>query len=285
MQSSIHIALLCLGDIEAASHLATAEGWNQTKADWIRLLKHQPRGCFGAYCEGRLIGTVTTSVYDKELAWLGMMLVKREFRGSGIGRRLMLAALEYTKTAVVSTVKLDATPVGKNLYEAMGFVPEAGIERWERSGGVPKVGADSIAIKDRTVNDIYEIDRSAFGVDRATMLESLLEHSSVDPFTVRDAAGRVCGYALARPGSRAMYIGPIVSFDPLLTPALIDRMVGQFPDQAIYIDFHRGSAADSSLLSSRGFAKQRELTRMYWGKPNSVGLSHSIFSIAGPEIG
>ena len=148
MQSSIHIATLRLSDIEAAFHLALLEGWNQTRSDWLRLLKHEPNGCFGAYFESRLVGTVTTAIYGEELAWLGMMLVQRDYRGSGIGRRLMLAALEYTKAEGVSTIKLDATPVGRTLYEAMGFIPETRIERWEGSGAASQVVANSIAIED-----------------------------------------------------------------------------------------------------------------------------------------
>ena len=90
---------------------------------------------------------------------------------------------------------------------------------------------------------------------------------------------------MARSGSRAMYIGPIVSLDPHQAAGLIDEFVGQFAGAAIFIDFYKSSAIDSSLLSSKGFGKQRDLTRMYWGKQSSAGLSSSIFSIAGPEIG
>lgn len=284
MQNSIHLAPLRLTGIEAAFHFASAEGWNQTRSDWIRLLKHQPKGCFGAHCGERLVGTVTTSIYG-ELAWLGMMLVQRDYRRIGIGRRLMLAALEYAKAEGVSTIKLDATPAGRTLYEAMGFIPEAGIERWERSGVAPNVEANSIAIEETIVNDIYKIDHLAFGADRATMLDSLLQQSSAQPLMVRNPAGSAGGYAMARPGSRAMYVGPIISIDPLLTTALVDQIIGQFPEQAIYVDFYKGSAADSSVLSARSFTKQRDLTRMYWGKPSSAGLSPSMFSIAGPEIG
>ena len=285
MQNAIHIALLRLSEIEAAYNLAFAEGWNQTRSDWLRLLTHEPKGCFGTYCDDRLVGTVTTSVYSQELAWLGMMLVHREYRGTGIGRKLMLAALEYAKAEGVNTIKLDATPAGRTLYEAMGFIPEAGIERWERSGSVHEVGENSIAIEDPIANDIYKIDRLAFGADRATMLDSLLQQSSAKPLIVRNPAGVASGYAMARPGSRAMYVGPIISIDPLLTPALVDQMVGQFADQAIYVDFYKGSAADSNVLSARGFTKQRDLTRMYWGTRRSAGLSPFMFSIAGPEIG
>ena len=129
-----------LADIEAAFNLGFVEGWNQTKEDWLRLLKHQPDGCFGAYREGRLVGTVTTSIYGSELAWVGMMLVERECRGLGIGRKLMLTALDYGK-ARAGTIKLDATPAGRILYEALGFAPEAGIERWEKSGRPPQGSA------------------------------------------------------------------------------------------------------------------------------------------------
>jgi GNAT superfamily N-acetyltransferase len=285
MQSSIHIATLGLSDIEAAFHLALLEGWNQTRNDWLRLLKHEPNGCFGAYSDSRLVGTVTTAVYGEELAWLGMMLVERDYRGSGIGRRLMLAALEYTKAEGVITIKLDATPAGQTLYKAMGFVPETGIERWERSGTASRVVANSIAIEDAIMNDIHKIDRLVFGADRATMLESLLQQGSAQPSMVRNPAEGACGYAIARPGSRAVYVGPIISLDPLLTSALVDQMIGQFANQAIYVDFCKGSTADSKLLSTRGFIKQRDLTRMYWGKPSAAGLSPSMFSIAGPEIG
>ena len=251
MQSSIHIATLRSSDIEAAFHLALLEGWNQTRSDWLRLLKHEPNGCFGAYSDSRLVGTVTTAVYGAELAWLGMMLVERDYRGNGIGRRLMLSALEYTKAEGVETVKLDATPAGRTLYEAMGFISETGIERWERSGAASKVVANSIAFEDAIVNDICKIDRLVFGADRATMLESLLQEGSAQPLIVRNLREGTCGYAIVRPGSRAMYVGPIISLDPLLTSALLDQVIGQFANQAIYVDFYKGSTADSKLLSTR----------------------------------
>lgn len=272
-------------DIEAAFRLAYSEGWNQTKADWHRLLEYQPKGCFGAHCDDRLVGTVTTSIYGGELAWLGMMLVQREYRGLGIGRKLMLTALEYAKEEQVATVKLDATPAGRTLYEALGFVPEVGIERWERSGTSPGIGTDSVVLAEVLLSDIHRIDRLAFGADRATMLNALSRQSCAQPLIVRNPDGGACGYAMARSGSRAMYIGPIVSLDPHQAAGLVDEMVGQFAGEAIYIDFYKSSAIDSSLLSSRGFAKQRDLTRMYWGKQSSAGLSSSTFSIAGPEIG
>ena len=284
MQNSIQIAPLRLIDIDGAFRLAYTEGWNQTKADWRRLLEYQPKGCFGAHCDDRLVGTVTTSIYG-ELAWLGMMLVQREYRGLGIGRNLMLAALDYARAERVSTMKLDATRAGRTLYEALDFVPEAGIERWEKGGTSPQGGADSVVVETTKMNEICKIDRQAFGADRATMLKLLSEQSCAQPLVVRDPEGDACGYAMARPGSRAIYVGPIVSTNLLRRYSLLDSMVGQFAGRSTYVDLYKGSSASSDILLAKGFVKQRDLTRMYWGRPSRAGLSPSIFAIAGPEIG
>jgi len=283
MLDPVQISPLRLSDVEAAFNLGFVEGWNQTKEDWLRLLKHQPDGCFGAYNEGRLVGTVATAIYGSELAWVGMMLVERECRGSGIGRKLMLTALEYAK-ARVGTIKLDATPAGRTLYETLGFVPEAGIERWEKCGTPPQVGADSVVVDTTKVNEICKIDRQSFGADRTAMLKLLSHQSCAQPVIV-NTDGNACGYAMARPGSRAIYVGPIVSTNLLRRSSLLDSMVGQFPGRSIYVDLYKGSSASSDILSAKGFVKQRDLTRMYWGRTSRAGLSPSIFAIAGPEIG
>ena len=43
-----HIRTLRAEDTAAAHALGTREGWNQTAADWSRLLQLDPDGCFGA---------------------------------------------------------------------------------------------------------------------------------------------------------------------------------------------------------------------------------------------
>ena len=92
----------CSGNRE--THLPTAlqleekEEWNQSARDWKRLLTLSPDGCFGAFCGEKLIGTVTVMTYGQHLAWIGMMIVAKENRGRGIGKQLMLVALDYCES-------------------------------------------------------------------------------------------------------------------------------------------------------------------------------------------
>src|SRR5215213_11315770 len=130
---AIHIRLLFETDIPAAMQLKETAGWNQTKEDWHRLLELDPNGCFAAVKDGRLVGTTTTTMYGKDLGWIGMVLVDPQQRRQGIATQLMNVALDYLKDKV-RTVKLDATALGKPVYEKFGFQVESVLERWS---GIP----------------------------------------------------------------------------------------------------------------------------------------------------
>jgi len=47
----------------------------------------------------------------------------------------MQAALDYLRGVGVATIKLDATPAGRPLYERLGFKEESLVERWEGIAG------------------------------------------------------------------------------------------------------------------------------------------------------
>jgi len=282
MTPECRISVLERTDVEQAFELSEAEGWNQTRADWLRLLAYEPLGCFVARVGEKLVGTVTTTVYGAELAWIGMMLVRPEYRGHGLGRRLMRTARDYLKHCGVTTVKLDATPLGQPLYTDFGFVPEIRIERWE--GIAVRCDHPGLA-GDHNKAALYQLDREEFGIDRSRMLNLLIDQCLLSPSVATSKEEMVRGFALARSGARATYLGPVIASEPALTTELVDRALGQLAGETVYVDFHSGFSGESSILLNRGFVKQRDLVRMFWGRPNSLGASPAIFAIGGPEIG
>jgi hypothetical protein len=76
----IEVRPLGEGGLAAAMRLKELARWNQTEADWRRLLRLEPRGCFAAWLDGRIVATTTTTTYGRELAWIGMVLVDPEYR-------------------------------------------------------------------------------------------------------------------------------------------------------------------------------------------------------------
>jgi len=275
----VEIRLLLESDIPAAMQLKEAAGWNQTEDDWRRLLRLEPNGCFCALKDGRFVGTTTTTTYGDELAWVGMVLVDPEHRRQGIAAKLMSVALDYLRQRV-GTVKLDATALGQPVYERFGFQVESLVERWSGAGN--SRGRDDKYTD--SLREILALDRAAFNADRSKLIEALISGSVVPPVLVRDADGALSGYALARHGTRANYVGPVVAKDPQQVETLLDEVLSQLGDSRVYIDLNRECSAPTSLLSDRGFVKERDLIRMTSGRP-SAKTSPLIVAIAGPEIG
>jgi len=280
-KSAVEIRLLFEADIPAAMQLKEAAGWNQTEADWRRLLRLEPNGCFGAIKDGRLVGTTTTTIHG-ELAWIGMVLVEQQERRQGIAAKLMNVALDYLKDKV-DTIKLDATSLGQPVYEKLGFEVESEVERWmgtTRSTG----SATSSPINDVALRDLLQLDRSAFNADRSKLIEMLVNDACIPPVLIRASDGALSGYAFARSGTKKTYVGPVVARDPHVVETLLDEMLAQLAGSEVYIDINKECVIDTSLLSDRGFVKERNLIRMVKGGP-SQKTSPLVVAIAGPEVG
>ncbi|HJX92867.1 MAG TPA: GNAT family N-acetyltransferase [Pyrinomonadaceae bacterium] len=279
----IEIRLLGESDIPAAMQLKEAAGWNQTEEDWRRLLMLESDGCFGAVTDGSLVGTTTTTTYDKNLGWIGMVLVQPQNRRLGIATTLMRTALNYLNGRV-STIKLDATYAGKPVYEQFGFHVESLIERWIGMSKSQTCEPQIKAIDCDTRRELLELDRRAFNADRTKLINSLIDEASVSPVIRRTSDGVLSGYALARRGTKADYVGPLVTMEREQMEPLLDQMLEQLNGRRVYIDFNKECNISSSVLSDRGFVKERDLVRMCYGLRSKV-TSPFVVGIAGPEVG
>jgi len=284
MQDELEIRLLTEEHISAGMRLSSLAGWNQTESDWRRVVKHDPQGCFIACLDNRVVGTTTSTAYGTDLAWIGMVLVDPDHRRRGIATQLMEATIRSLRSRGVKTIKLDATPVGRPVYAALGFTEETRIERW--MGTARPAGKTDFQIwRPEVRQKVMALDRRAFGAERAILLDSLVVDSSVMPLTISASDGELQGYALARRGTLACYIGPFVVTDQHTAVSLLDGMFDQLSGRDVFIDINTRFEAGAQIIGARGFVKQREFIRMRLGPENRLETSGLIFAIAGPEIG
>ena len=87
--------------------LKAEAGWNQLDADWRRFLALGGDGCFIAEQEGRVVGSVTTCRFGS-VGWIAMLLVEKSQRGAGIGRRLLIHAVEHLEAHGVRSIRLGS---------------------------------------------------------------------------------------------------------------------------------------------------------------------------------
>jgi GNAT superfamily N-acetyltransferase len=281
--TEIRLRLMTPADIPAGMELVDVAGWNQTPADWERFLRASPDGCFAAEVGGAVVGTATTIIYEGRVAWISMVLVFPDYRGRGIGTRLLVKTIEHLDALGIPSLKLDATPQGKPIYEKLGFVAEYEIERWKLrrapAGGVaPRSGGP------KNLERILALDREIFGADRSALLQSL--HESAPGFTLAtEFMGDLSAYALGRKGWRADHLGPWMARDEPSARELLDEFLRRSARETVFVDAMRANPFARGLLRSRGFEFSRPLTRMYRGSNKHPGRPELVCAILGPEFG
>lgn len=275
------IRAMTVDDLPVGLNLSRQAGWNQTEADWARLLDLQPDGGFVAEREGRPVGTVTTCVFGA-VAWVAMVLVEETARGRGIGRSLVEHALGFLDRRGVRTVRLDATPLGRPLYESLGFVAEQGMARHQ--GRLPEAGPPpgSRPVRDDRADDLLALDRAVTGTDRSKALRRLV---SERPETLRVARrdGRVDGFLLARPGAFAWQVGPCIA-GPEAGALLLTEALRDYGGQSVIVDIPVDHAGARSVAEAGGLTVRRQLLRMRRGDAVDERPA-DLWAGSGPEKG
>ena len=275
-------------DLAFAESVRAAAGWNQTPGDWERFLETEPDGCFLAEWEGRPAGTVTTTSYGPDLAWIGMVLVDPAHRRRGIGRALLEYAIGHLRGRGVRCIKLDATPAGKLIYDELGFKNEWTLRRWSGvSDGAGSFILTKDSIREWGPNGHLQVegpDIGAFGCSRKRLLAALAKQSH-PALVTRSSSGGITGFGFSRPGSLARYLGPVVADCSEGGLGLVETILGAYPGQNFFWDIPDPNEPAWRWAEQHGFSIQRPLTRMYLGDNLIPGDPRRQFALAGPEVG
>lgn len=269
-------------DLGTALALSTAAGWNQTVADWQRMLNLEPQGCFVAESGDEVIGTTLCCTFGP-VAWLAMVIVRADQRGQGLGRQLVLHGLEYASRCGAVTVRLDATPLGEAVYRQFEFQPQF---RLIRMGGVPR---ESLKVQDypapeisvATAADYPQIlahDTLATRTDRTKLLIQLFREWS--PLVARIDGQAIQGFLASREGRFAKQLGPcagsetaaVTLFRHALQSSIGKPVIVDIPSQHLHL---------LSVADEFGLAEQRTLLRMSRGRIISEDDSRFHFSYGG----
>jgi creatinine amidohydrolase/Fe(II)-dependent formamide hydrolase-like protein/ribosomal protein S18 acetylase RimI-like enzyme len=274
-------------DIPAGLRLCRAANWNQTAAEWELFLRANPDACFVTVHNGLVVGTVTAITYGGALSWISMVLVDPAQRRRGIGTLMLRTALDAL--AGVATVKLDATPAGKQVYDKLGFRDEYRLSRQATAALAPVAPPAGAArcrpMRDEDLAAVIELDRRAFGLPRPELIRSFRNLAPACAWVAEDGQGGLSGFVLGRPGVNAEQVGPLSAVDGAVAQALAAAAFSTLAGRAVLIDATLDDPAWLAWLASLGFAEQRPFIRMLRGEAAHSGEAALRFAVAGPEFG
>jgi GNAT superfamily N-acetyltransferase len=271
-------------DIQACMELSKAAGWNQLEIDWQAFMRLGPEDNVVAISGDDVIGSVATIRYGEDLSWIGMLLVHPDFRGKGVGKDLLLEAVQ--KLAHEKNVKLDATSAGRQIYLQCGFEDEYPISRMEaRSVSVDKPGPGCFPAEEKDLAGMFEIDGTVFGAGRQMLLKQVWFNGLTFSF-VSKSEGKILGYSLGRRGYRFFHIGPIIADNIEVAKSLLQTVLHHTPPETpVILDVNHADKEWLSWLHQLGFTEQRNFMRMFRGNNTNPGIPEKQFAILGPEFG
>lgn len=278
---------LTIDDISQAKKLSDAEGWNQTVRDWKLLITAPGNICLAFSSGDKIVATATAMTYRKELAWIGMVLVDKEYRGKGLSKMLMTTLLDELKA--FRSVKLDATPAGQPVYQKLGFKNKCLVYRMtseainlEMIQSLKKDSAKQFGVAG--ISEIVKYDRQVMGINREVLMDYLFKEYPRFSFIVR-RHNTIKGFVMGRIGTRFYQVGPLVAetvgdAKELLAGALYGNV-----GNTIGVDVPEDKEDLIKWLKNAGFTIQRNFIRMHLRDVPSDHTSEKCFLIAGPEFG
>ena len=275
-----------ISDIRGALKLSKAEGWNQTENDWKFLVEDPLNVCLVAEIDKKIIGTTTAINYANDEAWIGMVLVDKEYRGKGVSKSLLSSILG--KTASIKSIKLDATQAGQPVYQKFGFRDEYVIARMVNPSAMRlsklEYDFEPEPIMPTNTDEIVAIDEDVFGVNRKQLIKFLLQRHPAKKWLLR-RRGVIVGFVLEREGNKYHHIGPLAASSTSDAMMLISKSIADLTDQPVVVDVLSDKEELIEWLNSIGFNRQRDFVRMYKNQNPFPGKITEQFLICGPEFG
>lgn len=217
---------------------------------------------------GELIGTTVLTRYGSGLAAISMVLVASRYGRRGLGRRLMSHVLGEAGGA---TVFLNATPLGRPLYETLGFVQigtthtHVGVLEPAAPAGKGDAAYDDAASDDAVPGDLagmFRLDAEVTGADRGHVLRRLPDFA--DRIRVVRRRGTVSGFAATWRNVDNVVVGPVIARDEADARTLIGDIAATV-DGPVRLDLDGRHPALREWAAGRGVPEHGSTTVMAYG--------------------
>jgi GNAT superfamily N-acetyltransferase len=265
-------------DLTFCHHLTELENWNYS-FDEMSMLYATPGATFFIARDKIPMGMVATFLCGPT-AWLGLLIVRHEYRGEGIGTMLMKRAMQHVQSHGVITMRLEAVQDAIPLYERLGFYREFSSLRLKKQGDEIVADTEYGTFTPDVLEEIALFDAPYYGTSRFQFLQRCCELSTLR--LVKNHSS-IAGYLLARTAN-SHKIGPCVAENGEVFEYLLKIALHQLRG-SISIGIPACNEEGVDILTQYGFTITSTSVRMVWGIRKFQGNPEKIYAIGGPEKG
>jgi GNAT superfamily N-acetyltransferase len=270
-------------EVEHAIQWAQQEGWNPGLHDAACFRAADPDGFFIGMLGDEPVGSISAVRYGEHFGFIGLYIVKPEFRGKGFGFRIWQHAMAYLAGR---NIGLDGVVEQQGNYRKSGFQLAHRNVRFEGAVQPRRAQAQNLAMKDLKewpFERLMAYDRSCFAASRERFLADwIAQPDSTAIAAVHD--GKMRGYGVLRKCFNGFKIGPLFADDARTAEALFEALIARHEGAMFVLDVPEPNAAAVALAQQRGMTSVFETARMYTQAVPAIPLAR-VFGITSFELG
>jgi GNAT superfamily N-acetyltransferase len=245
-------------DLDVAIQWASHEGWNPGLHDADAFYHADPSGFFAGFVSGVPVACISSVAYDYSFGFLGLYIVKPEFRSKGFGIKIWERALEYLGGR---NIGLDGVVAREADYEKYGF--KFAYRNLRFAGSAPARGNSSniVDLKDLETKQVIQYDSQMFPAKRDNFLSRWIRPRGGKALGYI-SGGRLEGYGVLRPCISGFKIGPLFADGKEIAQELLSGLASHANGQ-VFIDVPEPNQHAVDLAKRNGMKNVFETARMY----------------------
>lgn len=280
MTDKLQISRASLADWPTIQGWCAAEGWNPGDHDGPCFLAQDPEGFLLGRIDGEPVSAVSVVNYGDTFSFLGLYLVKPEFRGRGHGLAMWQAALPR---AGQRTIGLDGVVAQQGNYRKSGFNDAHRTVRHLGTLTPDGSGAAAVPLAEADAADVTDYDALCFPGPRPVFLR---EWFSAPGHIARALVvdGRLVGYGVIRPARDSHRVGPLFADSRVYAEVILDALVAGIGGGPVAIDVPQTNPEALAMVGELGMEPAFEVARMYTGPIRDLDQGR-VFGITTLELG
>lgn len=264
---------------------AKAEGWNPGPYDAHVFYATDPDGHYGYFIGDELIAGGSIVSYNGEFGFMGLFIVKPNYRGKGIGRQLWFERrnLLLSRLKPTATIGMDGVVAMQPFYRDGGFASAFIDKRFVRLGEKFPENSFVTPIQSTDYLAIYMYDAHCFGYPRPGFLKPWLELPQTKAFKFVENE-TLKGFVVIRKTNIGYKIGPLFADNYQVAEALYRACLSNAVGEEVNLDIPLTNLQAIQLTEAYAAKPVFECARMYHGEKPNVD-ANKIFGITTFELG
>ncbi|XP_060084528.1 uncharacterized protein LOC132563794 [Ylistrum balloti] len=291
-QMSYKIRQMQHKDLPAVNRILESEKWVMEKAYTECAFKTDPKGFFVAEKDdGEIIGSHGYLSHTKDLATMGLWMVKKEYRNSNVGLQLYGKVHQAVGSSNLGTFVWPYYQ--EKIKEEHGVKPNKAYMTWYNYGHIDQRTCENKGKEDFTVvpieqtnlSDVLNYDTDIHKVARKEYIRNWIDHDRSRTYVaMRD--GKVCGYGVLRSQDSFNQIAPLYADDKKVAKGLFRHLASDVPsgEKVGFSSPFENSSATEFAAVNKMMKPGIPLIKIYKDDPVDVDID-KVYAVSSNSFG